>query len=333
MELFHEIKNRYFLMIIDILNKAQKGISKEELISLIDEGEFEQKVIGKDYKSFLGLLLNEYDDDENYNLLKEIDNFFYPIVENNKEIFPIRFSIIEKAWISSMLEMNELEFVLDKSVIQKLKSNLLDIDSPIKSEYIEFTNTKKLPEIDDFENYKSNFRILLEAISNDKSILYNNTDRTGFTHCDKRSLPIAIEYSVKDGRFRLSMYSLDENRPIMANIFSLSNIRIQNEKPELSRREAKKKMIKLKYCIDPIILEVYDEKNAMERCFMTFSGMERSSKQLGENVYEIKLKYYLFEEDSIIRNIISLGPYIKVKSPERIKLQIIKKVQKALELM
>jgi len=55
-------------------------------------------------------------------------------------------------------------------------------------------------------------------------------------------------------------------------------------------------------------LEVTDEKAAMERCFMCFSGMERTARSLGNNKYEIKLNYYLFEEENLIRNIISLGP-------------------------
>jgi len=46
----------------------------------------------------------------------------------------------------------------------------------------------------------------------------------------------------------------------------------------------------------------------MERSFMCFSGMERTARDLGNNRYEIRLNYYLFEEENLIRYIISLGP-------------------------
>jgi len=50
------------------------------------------------------------------------------------------------------------------------------------------------------------------------------------------------------------------------------------------------------------------------------------------NKYEIKLNYYLFEEENLIRNIISLGPYVKVISPQRIVDEVVARVKKAISL-
>jgi predicted DNA-binding transcriptional regulator YafY len=128
------------------------------------------------------------------------------------------------------------------------------------------------------------------------------------------------------------MYSLDSNRPIMANLFSLTDIGIINEKPALDREEAKKILHEQKYSSEPVVLEVTDKKAAMERCFMSFSGMERSAKCLGDDRYEIRLNYYLFEEENLIRSIISLGPYVKVVSPKRIAEEIVRRVKKSMSL-
>jgi len=65
---------------------------------------------------------------------------------------------------------------------------------------------------------------------------------------------------------------------------------------------------------------------------MCFSGMERTARSLGNNKYEIKLNYYLFEEENLIRNIISLGPYVKVISPQRIVDEVVARVKKAISL-
>lgn len=70
----------------------------------------------------------------------------------------------------------------------------------------------------------------------------------------------------------------------------------------------------------------------MERCFMFFSGMERTARDLGDNKYEIRLNYYLFEEENLIRNIISLGPYVKVISPQRIADEVVARVKKSIDL-
>jgi len=47
MELFSEIKNRYFQLMFRIINECAEGKSKSEVLRIIDEGEFGQKVIGK----------------------------------------------------------------------------------------------------------------------------------------------------------------------------------------------------------------------------------------------------------------------------------------------
>jgi len=156
--------------------------------------------------------------------------------------------------------------------------------------------------------------MLLNAIIQEKPIRYNNIDKKGNVYNDRLALPVSIEYSMRDGRFRVSMYLLDENRPVMANVFTLSDIRIVDEDVGFDRETAKRLLLEQKYSEEPIILEVTDEKAAMERCFMCFSGMERTARSLGNNKYEIKLNYYLFEEENLIRNIISLGPYVKVIS-------------------
>ena len=55
MELFDEVKNRYFHMVFQIINECTAGKTKSEILRIIDEGEFEQKVIGKNQRSFADL--------------------------------------------------------------------------------------------------------------------------------------------------------------------------------------------------------------------------------------------------------------------------------------
>ena len=60
---------------------------------------------------------------------------------------------------------------------------------------------------------------------------------------------------------------------------------------------------------------------------MSFSSFERSSRAISENKYEIDIYYYTFEEADVIRKIMSLGPYVKVKSPDRVREIIIDKIK------
>jgi hypothetical protein len=331
MELFNEVKNRYFQLVFRIINECADGKAKSDILKLIDEGEFEQKVIGKNQQSFADMILNRTSTDENLNLLTEKEGMFYPCIENTgSSPVPVRFTKIEKAWLKALLEQDGVRKILSKQTMEKLKAELVDFDTPIKDEYFEMTNITILPEITLKEAYDENFKIILEALLLDKPIRYNNIDKKGFVSKNKLALPIGIEYSMRDERFRVSMYSLDDNRPIMANIFSLLDIRIVDEEVNIDRETAKKLMFEQKYSSEPVVIEVTDRKAAMERCFMCFSGMERTSRELGNNKYEIQLNYYLFEEENLIRNIISLGPYVKVVSPTRIADEIVGRVKKAI---
>jgi RNA-splicing ligase RtcB len=331
MELFDEVKNRYFHIVFRVLNECKDGLSKKDIIKIIDEEEFQEKVIGKDFQTFEGLLLNEYEENENYNLIEEKNGLLYPSIEADKKVsVPVRFTNIEKAWLKNLLEEPSLSIILSNDTIDKLKEALKNFQCPNTSQLIETTDKSILPE---FKQYEDNFRILLKSIMEEKSIRYCNTDRNGNEYCGMRALPLRLEYSLKDRRFRVSMYSLEDNRPIMANVFTMSSIEIEENKSlTISRDEAIKLLRENRYSKEPIILEVTDKRAAMERCFMSFSGMERFSRCIEQGRYEIKLFYYTFEEEEVIRKILALGPYVKVISPQRVAAELIKRIRRAIEL-
>lgn len=333
MELFNEVKNRYFQLVFKIINECADGKVRNDLIKIVDHGEFEQKLIGKNQKSFADMLLNKGGMDGNLNLVKEENGIFYPCIGNKGELpLPIRFTNLEKAWLKALISQPEVRIALSDNTFNKLQRELESLDSPISKEYFEVTNTVKLQEINQLENYQENLKLIIEALTLEKPIRYSNIDKKGNVHANKLALPVNLEYSMSDSRFRVSLYSIDDNRPVMANVFSLSDISIVDEEISIDRETAKKILFEQKYSEEPIILEVTDKRTAMERCFMCFSGMERTARNLGNDKYEIRLNYYLFEEENLIQNIISLGPYVKVLSPPRIAAEVVKRVKEAIKL-
>lgn len=331
MQLFDEVKNRYFQLMFQIINECAAGKSKSEIVRIIDQGEFEQKVIGKNKRSFADYVLNRCDDNQNLHLIKEVNERYLPSIQNPADPpLPVRFTSLEKAWLKAMLDQPEIALVLSEETRGMLQESLSAVDTPIRQEYLELTNTTILPEIPQPDVYQENFRMILEALINEKPIRYRNRDRKGNVHDDKLALPVSLEYSMRDGRFRVSMFSIDDNRPIMANLTTLSELRIVREPVPIDRETAKKVLLE-KVAPEPVVLEVTDKNSAMERSFMCFSGMERSAKQIAENKYELHLNYYIFEEENLIRSILSLGPYIKVISPQKIREEVIYRVKKSLE--
>lgn len=338
MELFDEVKNRYFLLMMRLINESRQGANKSALCQLIHQGEFEQKVIGKNQQSFEEMVLGSGKTGDSLKLLVEKDGKFYPSVDCQGQLpVPIRFTKLEKAWLRAMLEMPDIQMVLSEDLVERFKKAFEADDEnewPLQPAYQEMTNQTWLPNLapELQQAYEENFKILLQALTEGKPIRYHNCDRHGNVYADQLALPLNLEYSLQDGRFRISMYSVGDQRAILANIFSLSQVEIVDDLIEMDRDCAKRQFLSQKYCEEPIVLQVTDQRKAMERCFMSFAGMERTARDLGNHLYEIRLKYYDFEEENVIRNILSLGPYVKVLSPHSIVKKVVHRIDLAIDM-
>lgn len=333
MELFHEYKNKYFHLVFRILNLARNGLYKDEIIRLIEKEEYDEKIIGKDFKTFEGMLLNQYSKTDNFNFLEERDGKYYSILKNEDSIpLKVRFSKLEKSWLNGMIKEPVVQALLGEETLDKLEAALIEVTRG-SNEVIEFTNKVKNDVDIDLEKISKDFYTILEGIIKEKVILYSNVDKNGNEYNNQLALPIRIEYSLKDDKFRASLYSLEEKRSIMVNLHTLKEVKIaQNVNLEIKREDVLKILKEKKYSEIPITIELEDIRGAMERCFMSFSSFERNSRNISENKYEIDIYYYTFEEDEVIRKIMSLGPYVKVKSPDRVRDIVIDKIKRALML-
>lgn len=331
MELFHEYKNKYFHLVFRILNLAKNGLYKDEIIRLIENEEYDEKVIGKDFKTFEGMLLNQYSKEANFNFLEEREGQYYSILNNEDSIpLKVRFSKLEKYWFNGMIKEPVVQSLLGKETLEKLETALTDVKEKGSNKVIEFTNKVQNDFDIDLEKLTKDFYIILEGIINEKPIIYSNVDKNGNEYNNQLAIPIRIEYSLKDDKFRASLYSLEENRSIMVNLHTLKEVKIaHNFNSKVKREDVLKKLKEKKYSEVPITIELEDIRGAMERCFMSFSSFERNSRTISKNKYEIDIYYYTFEEDEVVRKIMSLGPYVKVKSPGRVREIVIDKIKKA----
>ena len=330
MELFHEYKNKYFHLVFRILNLAKDGLYKDEIIKLIGKEEYDEKIIGKDFKTFEGMLLNEYESSDNFNFLEESEGKFYSIVNKEGSMpLKVRFSKLEKTWLNGMIKESVVQALLGKETIEKLEIALEDVTEG-NNDVIEFTNKVRSHAPNDLVKLKDDFYVILEGIIKGKPIIYTNVDKNGNEYNNQLALPIRIECSLKDEKFRASLYSLEEERAIMVSLHTLKDVKIaENIASNINREDVLKKLKEKRYCENPITIELEDIRGAMERCFMSFSSFERNSRAISENKYEIDIYYYTFEEADVIRKIMSLGPYVKVKSPDRVRDIIIDKIKRA----
>ena len=159
----------------------------------------------------------------------------------------------------------------------------------------------------DSPEYIAIFKTVLRALKENRKLHIAFVDGKG-NNQRKTCIPRRLEYSEKDDKFRLlcrGAYSLST-----INLARIISCGLQEEYD----RKTVKPLVRKK---NIIVLEITDERNALERCMLHFSNYEKVTAQLDAKHYEMKLTYYKEDETEVLIRVLSFGPLVKVKSPDR----------------
>ena len=65
-----------------------------------------------------------------------------------------------------------------------------------------------------------------------------------------------------------------------------------------------------------LVLELTDERNALERVMLHFSHLNRETERIDDNHYKITLYYEREDETELLIRVLSFGPVLKVIFPD-----------------
>ena len=170
------------------------------------------------------------------------------------------------------------------------------------------------------EEYVKHFRFLLEAIRQKMPIKVNITNRKGqdvFTKC----IPVRMEYSEKDDKFRL----ITSGCHFMPTI-NLSKITACA--PYRGEQQISTTRKPMRY--DTLIVRVTDERNALERFMLHFAHFEKQAERLDKRHYLVKIKYANDDQLEMVIRILSFGPTVEVVGPESFRRLVVKKLKQQL---
>ena len=81
-----------------------------------------------------------------------------------------------------------------------------------------------------------------------------------------------------------------------------------------------------------LVLELVDERNALERVMLHFSHLEKETERIGENRYRLKLRYEQEDETELLIRVLSFGPALKVISPAKFRRRIKDRIERQMGL-
>ena len=132
---------------------------------------------------------------------------------------------------------------------------------------------------------------------------------------DQLYIPEKLEYSSKDDKFRLIAHS-SRGTLYMIRLASIREISLAEKVTPGEKQTAVRKDAAVRK--ETVVLELVDERNALERAMIHFSDLEKETVRLDDTHYRITLRYRKEDETEILIRILAFGPKLRVTAPDDI---------------
>lgn len=331
MELFNKYKNKIFTYLTNYINSC---LSDDVYALSIDE--LAKNLSGTSqstFEEFIQAIINCADSEENYNaaLLYESEAKLQPIRSVH---VPVRATIAEKAWLYYILQNSKSDLFLNpnlkSTIINALSQDMNLADYPLQTSYVDIREFSESNRLDVTPTLIVKFQLMVKAIKEHLQLTVTNNSFAGQTYPKQIVYPYKLEYSSQFDSFSLSCYPLDVKRPVKMNLSNISFVElgapIDNYDDFITSFKRQLLETKVKY---PIQIEILNQNEAYDRCTYLFSSYDTYCYDKGNDKLIMNIYYYRFQKDEIVRNILSLGQYVKVLSPQNITDEIISTIKTA----
>ena len=320
MEFFSEIYGCYYKIVTEILKRAGQGaVAKQDIMDITEQYGFAESVLTVPDKLFSG----------QWNFLAKTETNTFVSRLAHKPQMP--FTMLHKRWIKSLLSDRRIRLFLDDAVLSEVSEALSEVE-PLWSEEL-FSYYDRFENGDDFssQDYQQNFRLIMDAIHKKEVIRFDYTSSKG-KYTRKTCLPLKIEYSPKNDRFRLIALRCPFGRRKVIDRYRFDGIKNagvsdsyrNTENNGNTLHDSIKKAASLSldtltrqsYDTKPVRLLIHNRRNALERTMLHFANYDKDTRQLDENTWECLIYYDSSMETELLIEILSFGPVVQVTGPD-----------------
>ena len=282
--LFSEIYGSYYTAVAQILSRAVDGsLTGKELTGIVQDTAFGESL----------LTIPTALKDEKWPFLDR--SLETPV--RHKPTMPL--STLQKQWLKALLQDPRIR------LFSPTVEGLEDVEPLYDRDTVVFFDRYTDGDPFDDEEYIAHFRTILQAMKEKRKIRVRFKGR----HDERHSyicVPCRLEYSSKDDKFRLITFC--KGNMLTVNLARLRSVQVLEPYVEDEFRPAD-------YHTESLVMELFDERNGLERVMLHFSDMEKETERLDARHYRITLHYKRDDETEILIRILSFGPILKVLSP------------------
>lgn len=243
---------------------------------------------------------------------------------------PVRLSNLEKEAVVNLISMPQCHYFMDEELIEKIRHAFSNISPSWNIQDITLKNQwrKELWN----EDYTDNFREIRHAMDHGHSISF----RYNALHSDlyngeasEHGYPLRAEYSPGEERMRLIVYTENHTFAYMV-VGQMSDVSEDINSDTKDLEELYKEFLKGQE--RTMIMKIKPVSYAVERIVRLFSYYEKTiTYNPADSVYTMRLKYNVFDEKALIRDVLSCGDYVIVEGNPDLKAAIQKRVQKTVQ--
>ena len=295
--LFNEVYGSYFNVVAAVLNEAVAGkLSDKGLTEIVREKAFAESVL-----TIPALLKSG-----KWPLID--DSFRTPV--RHAPTMPL--TVLQKRWLKALLSDPRIKLFSPDA------KGLEEIEPLYTQDMLVFFD--RYSDGDPYEDadYIEHFQTILTALREKRKLRVRFDGHLGTRH-SWLCIPYRLEYSSKDDKFRMITAS-----PHSALTVNLARI----ESCELLQPYTTEEYRPPKPSIETLVLELKDERNALERAMLHFSDLEKRTERLDEGRYRIALRYEREDTTELLIRVLSFGSVLQVVSPESFIDQIRKRLNK-----
>ena len=311
--LFHEIYNIYYRIVAHLIESAEKSpLSVDKIKEFVKEfgfGETEAEFLKKFRKRDVPIFCKNND-----------GTYSTPLKSTPRPL-----SLVERRWLASIADDERMRLFLDDGEIEELKEKLCGVEPLYRKEDFHVIDGANDPDPFSDPGYRKNFRTLLSALRQKKSLQVRYSQGEG----ERKHVvaPKALQYSGKDDKFRLLCtvrYDDGEARRITMNVSRIADAALDESSP-------------LVYAdIEPetrtAVMKVSRERDTPERAMIHFSNYECTSRLNDKEEIVMNVKYNAEDEMELLIRVLSFGPLIHVFEPDSLMSKIKERLQRQANL-
>lgn len=241
---------------------------------------------------------------------------------------------LQKMWLKAKLSDPRIRLFMDDETLSRLDVRLAEIYPLYTPE--QFRLTDIFADSDDYfnENYIKNFRTALEAVRRRKIVYIEFVSGHG-KRINGRFVLLKMEYSPKNGKFRVYCYLLRNDKIKSSGIINIGRITNIVDTGRVFRTPVLiDDYFSSRKCSSPAVIRVTTARNGVERFMLEFASYEKHTvRNLETGEYTVELWYDQQDETELLIRLLSFGPVIEILGPQHLRQQAKLRIKRQAEIL